>query len=263
MEQANDHWRLTADPFASGSGCFVPIPSHVEAIARVVHAIKSREPRVQVRAPAGLGKTVVLNRVLAAVRSPDLCIARGIAADSDRWLDDLARALGARSPAEFDRPAAWKRLAEAAKLRRIQGQGVVFAIDDRHELDDGIAPEMDRLARSIDPHPGARVTVLEFGRPTSRQSSQEPWILKVRLAPLTRTETTLYIDAKLAAAGRMDPTFTPRAINKLHALSAGNPRGIDRLAGLALLAGAMKRLEILPPDVIDGVAEECVLPESA
>ena len=45
---------------------------------------------------------------------------------------------------------------------------------------------------------------------------------------------------------------------RLHARSAGVPRGLDRLASLALLAGAVQRLEILSPEVVEGVARECV-----
>jgi MSHA biogenesis protein MshM len=74
---------------------------------------------------------------------------------------------------------------------------------------------------------------------------------------LTRSDAENYLTAKLASAGRDEPTFTPRAIHRLHLISAGNPRGLDRLASLALMAGALRKLEIVTPEIIDGVALEC------
>jgi type II secretory pathway predicted ATPase ExeA len=76
---------------------------------------------------------------------------------------------------------------------------------------------------------------------------------------LTRSDAEAYLNAKLAMAGRPERTFTPRAITGLHAAAAGNPRTLDRLASLGLMAGALRGLEIITPDVIAGVARECAL----
>ena len=61
----------------------------------------------------------------------------------------------------------------------------------------------------------------------------------------------------LRAAGRAEPTFTPRALNVLHACSGGVPRGVARLGSLALMAGAVRGLEMITPEIIEGVALEC------
>jgi type II secretory pathway predicted ATPase ExeA len=66
-----------------------------------------------------------------------------------------------------------------------------------------------------------------------------------------------YLAAKLARAGCTEPLFTPRATTRLHALSGGVPRRIDRLAVLCLIAGAVRGLEAVLPEVVDGVAGEC------
>jgi hypothetical protein len=76
--------------------------------------------------------------------------------------------------------------------------------------------------------------------------------------PLTRGAAGRYLADKLASAGRDGLTFTPGAITRLHALSGGVPRGLDRLASLSLMAGAMKRLEVIPPEVVEGVTRECI-----
>jgi hypothetical protein len=45
-------------------------------------------------------------------------------------------------------------------------------------------------------------------------------------------------------------------VTRLHAWSEGVPRGLNRFATLALMAGAIQGLEVIPPDVVDAVARE-------
>ena len=86
------------------------------------------------------------------------------------------------------------------------------------------------------------------------------WTLAIRLRPLSCSETELYLGAKLAAAGCRDPIFTDRAVTRLHVHSSGNPRGLDRLASLTLLAGASRGLEAVSSELVDSVLKECHLP---
>jgi type II secretory pathway predicted ATPase ExeA len=87
-----------------------------------------------------------------------------------------------------------------------------------------------------------------------------PWQLAIRIPALTRSETARYLDEKLAAAGRPETVFTPRALSRLYDISGGIPRGIDRLGSLALMAGAARGLEMITPEVVTGVAAECSTP---
>ncbi|MBX6314172.1 MAG: type II secretory pathway protein ExeA [Isosphaeraceae bacterium] len=251
------HWKLRRDPFAGNSPCYVATPVHAEAEARLVHALTSGDRRVVLRAEAGLGKSLLLARVLDRVREPTRRVVR-VASPTDgaSLFAACAEGLGGRLPPDPGRPRAWRALADAARLCRLQGQAIVLAVDDDQGLN---RPEdrldLDRLVH-LDPHPEARVSVLRVGR-LSEEEPSDPWELVIRLLPLTRSEAEQYLSAKLAAAGRDEPTFTPRALTRLHALSGGVPRGLDRLASLALMAGAARGLEIIPPEVVEAAALEC------
>jgi type II secretory pathway predicted ATPase ExeA len=135
---------------------------------------------------------------------------------------------------------------------------VVLAVDDCHHLTDPADRlDLERLVH-LDTHPRARLTVVRVGRgPADPEDEACPWGLAIRLRPLTHSEAGRFLTAKLAAAGRAAPTFTPRAVTRLHALSAGVPRGLDRLASLSLMAGAVRGLEMIPAEVVEGVAREC------
>jgi type II secretory pathway predicted ATPase ExeA len=78
--------------------------------------------------------------------------------------------------------------------------------------------------------------------------------LAIGLERITRSEAETYVEAKLSAAGCAEHIFTPRALTRLHCWSEGVPRGIDQLATLSLMAGALNGLEVVSPDVVDGVA---------
>jgi type II secretory pathway predicted ATPase ExeA len=257
------HWRLTRDPFLDGTPPFVPTAVHHEAVARLVHTIESGQRRAIVQAEAGRGKSVVLARALAETKSP----ARRAAlisspTDGTSLLSLLAERLGIRVASGAGRPAAWKALADAVRLCRWQRLQVVLAIDDAQDL---VAPadrlDLDRLVH-LDPHPEARLTILAAYR-TSKEDEERrtAWDLLIHLPALTRSETEQYVTAKLAAAGRAEPTFTPRSLHRLHAVSAGIPRGLERLASLALMAAAVRGLEMISPEIVEGVARECILPE--
>jgi MSHA biogenesis protein MshM len=257
------HWKLLRDPFVGSGSPYVPVAPHAEAVARLVDTIETGQRRAVVRAGAGLGKSSVLARALAETRGPWRRTAwLSSPTDGAGLLAGLAEGLGRRVPAGASRGLAWKALDEAVRLCRWQRQRVILAIDDcQHLTDPADRLDLERLAH-LDPHPDTRLTVLQAYRTDEVDDPATlaaPWELLIRLPALTRSDAEIYLAAKLAAAGRGEPTFTPRAIQRIHLISAGNPRGLDRLASLALMAGALRGLEIVTPDIIEGVAGECTL----
>jgi MSHA biogenesis protein MshM len=254
------HWGMNRDPFREGDPTFVATPVHAEAVARLVHAIETGQRSAALNGAGGTGKSTVLNRALAETWSPLRKVARVTSPTDGLALHvELAERLGRRVPAGAERALAWRRLAEGVRLCHWQGQSVVFAVDDSHQLLTDPAARLD-MARLVDiaPRSEARVTLLRVGREGSGVGDPASWELSIRLLPLTRGAAGRYLADKLASAGRDGLTFTPGAITRLHALSGGVPRGLDRLASLSLMAGAMKRLEVIPPEVVEGVTRECI-----
>lgn len=251
------HWKLGFDPFHPGAVPFVATPVHAEALARLRHVIESGERIASVWAKPGLGKTVLLDALRVQIRSPWCRVARCQgASDISTLCDELARSLGVPHSMVSGTPGrSWRLLADAIRLCRLQHISVVLAIDDCQTLSD--PDELERLAR-LDAHPAARLTIIRAGRvPSWKPLRRTTWELKIRLDSLSRDETEGYLRQKLAAAGRRSLIFTPPAISRLHALAGGVPRGLDRLASLALVAGARDQLDRIGPDLVEQVAYEC------
>jgi MSHA biogenesis protein MshM len=256
------YWKLSGDPFLGHSRCFVPSTTHEEAVARLVSTIESGQRLAVVRAGAGLGKSAVIAEALARTRNPARRFSRVVCPiDALALYAGLAEGLGRRLPRGFGKPSAWAALVEAVRLCHWQKLQPVLIVDGLEHSEDGPSrSDLERLVH-LSPNASGRLTVVAAIRETEESPGLAfgpDWQLAIRLLCLTRTETALYVRLKLASAGRSDEAFTPRALNRMYSISTGEPRGIDRLASLGLMAGAYRRLEVVTPDVIDGVAAECL-----
>lgn len=172
---------------------------------------------------------------------------------------DLLERLGVRVRVGSSRPAAWKALTDAVKVCHWQKIHPILVIDDVRDLvNEDDRRDLARLVHLADASCGP-LTIVVAECEDAADPHARAWDRSIRLLPLTRSETGPYVASKLATARRFDPAFTPQAVGRLHDLSLGVPRGIDRLASMALMAGALQRLDPVTPDVIDEVARECDL----
>ena len=91
------HWGLSRDPFAESDSPYVSLPSHDEAVARLLFSIETSQRRAILAGPAGLGKSAVLRKARFESRSPRRRFA-SIVCPRDRELlfTSLAECLGQR-----------------------------------------------------------------------------------------------------------------------------------------------------------------------
>jgi type II secretory pathway predicted ATPase ExeA len=248
------YWGLQKNPFAELDSPYVALPSHDEAVARLTHGIESLLPRVALIAPAGLGKSVVLRQAFRQVRDPVRRLvtlsARSGASD---WVATLAERLGQRLGPEPDRLLAWRALERALRVTSLNGFQVVIAMEDsnaefaeRAELD---LDSLEHVGSSLHPP----VTIIQVARGDHRERCEvtDRWSSAIGLQALTRSQTEHYLTGKLSWAGGTREMFTARAITRLHALAAGNPRRVERLAADCLTAGARCGLEVIPAELVD------------
>ncbi len=265
MEVWQQHWALARDPFDDHDPPYVPLPSHDEALFRLVYAIEQGRRDVIFLAEAGLGKTVVLRRALAETRSPGRRVAMFQAtSDGSSTLGMLAQRLGQSVGRGAGVPATWQALGRAFRIAALQGLQIVVALDDwTHCCEARLVRDLHALAHNGSGR-AACLTVIRVGCPPrdGRIEPPDPWRLVIGLMRLTRSQVDDYLTAKLALVGCSERIFTPRAVTRLHGLSRGVPRGVEQLAALSLMAGAVRGLEVITPDVVNGVAPECYLDES-
>jgi type II secretory pathway predicted ATPase ExeA len=236
---------------------YVATPSHDEAVARLAFAIERHQRFVCLLAEAGMGKSMVARRAVQEVRRPRRrAILVRAAADPGLLLGRIAEGLGMPSAVGSDRTRAWRSTARAIGAAAIEGCHVVLVVDGwDHAGDPRTMQDLTAVMQATGPG-GAACTLVRIGRGTGDEPELgcEPWSMMIRLERLTRSEAESYLDAKLATAGCRDRLFTRRAIDRLHVWSEGVPRALDELASVALVAGAIQRLEVVTPEIVDGVA---------
>jgi type II secretory pathway predicted ATPase ExeA len=171
----------------------------------------------------------------------------------------LAERLGQRVGREPTRLAAWRALERAIRVASLQGEQVVVIVEDCDEqVDATVRNDLDLLGQ-LGSTTSAGLTIIQLER-----TDQEPgpaarmaWAPRIGLNRLTRSEVEHYLTTKIHWAGTAERLFTPRAISRIQALSLGVPRGIEQLASISLMAGAVRGLEVINPELVDAAALEC------
>jgi type II secretory pathway predicted ATPase ExeA len=222
-----EHWGCASDPFEGPNSAYVPLRSHEQAVARLAREVAMPARRCLLWAEAGLGKSRVLERLISAARDPRRkFVAITCLADSQPLVVRLAELLGSRGTT--DRFKAWISVERALRAAALARAHFVFVIDDFHRLEAAAdRADLENLSTL-----NSAVTIIEAGHgrvPDGKQSL-----------------------IGLDAVGCRDTIFTPRAVTRLHGLSEGVPRALERLATHSLMAGADRGIEVVTADVVDG-----------
>jgi type II secretory pathway predicted ATPase ExeA len=153
----------------------------------------------------------------------------------------------------------WRRVCEALAADQYVGRQAVLVADD---VDDAPSATISALARlvSLDVSAGVRLTTIAGCRPGGLDRLGERMLeqaeLLVELEPLSLEESRAYLHGCVVRAGRTDPIFTNAAVLRLHELSDGVLRRLNRLADQALVAGAIQGQVCVDTETVEGVFHE-------
>jgi hypothetical protein len=80
--------------------------------------------------------------------------------------------------------------------------------------------------------------------------------LTIQTPPFSRDESRDYVISLLSRAGRREPLFTDSALDRLHELSGGAPRELNRLCDMSLLAAMSAGAVAVTADIVSSFAAE-------
>jgi TonB family protein len=219
--------------------------THREALASLFYGIDAGRGFLALIAEPGMGKTTLLFHLLELLRSSArTAFLFQTQCDSRELLRYLLADL------EIDtrgKDLAWmhERLKEVLIGEARAGKHFVVFIDEAQNLSDSALETVRLLSNFETPRSKLMQIVLagqpqladKLARPELRQLCQRISILS-QLGPLTRTETSVYIDHRLHTAGyKGGHLFTPEALVMIAAWSEGVPRKINNLCFNALTLG--------------------------
>jgi general secretion pathway protein A len=276
------HWKLKQRPFENrvDSKFYYPAETHQAALLKLHYAIENRRSAALLCGPGGMGKSLIveaLNRQLNDTCGP-LCHLVFPAMNSSQLVQYLVEQVGA-TPAENDarerqpqRDLANNVMLFENFLRRNleQGRHAVIVVDEAHLLEQYELLEPLRLLLNLAANdaPGESAwTLVLVGQPTLLSHAERYHALDERLAVkcmLNRfvlEETTAYIQHRLREAGvDAEDIFEYVALERIHLLTQGIPRRINRLCDLALMVGYAEDRTQITSEVIDSVHSDLAAP---
>ena len=153
-----------------------------------------------------------------------------------------------------------RTLEEFLKSLTSLGARALLIVDEAQKLPVHVLDQVKRLTRLAEEAPLQVVLVGQLGltdslrAPDLRPLDQRVTI-RYRLRPLTVGETAAYVMHRLTVAGgESSVMFTPKALQRVHRATGGNPRLINLVCDRALLAAFSAHETRIEPAVVDRAA---------
>jgi general secretion pathway protein A len=153
------------------------------------------------------------------------------------------------------------------------GKHPVVVVDEAHFLEQYGLLQPLRLLLNIGASEASGEsawTLVLVGEPTLLSQVERYHALDERLSVkcllnrLREEETASYIQHRLRIAGaKQDDLFTPDAIQRIHVLSSGIPRRINRICDLSLMVGFAEDLSSVTEETVDQVHNDLAAPQVA
>jgi general secretion pathway protein A len=280
------HFGLTQDPFS-----IAPDPRylfmserHREALAHLLYGVTGRDGAasgtgggfVLLTGDIGTGKTTICRCFLeqipagchvAYIFNPKLTVTELLQSICEEF--HIVVAHGSTTPPTvkdyIDALNAFLLRSHAA------GQSSVLIIDEAQNLAPDVLEQL-RLLTNLETSERKLLQIVLIGQPELRTMLARPEleqlaqrvIARFHLDALTETETTQYIQHRLAVAGHTgELPFDPPSLRRIHRLARGVPRRINLLCGRALLGAWANGLSRVDRRVVDKAAAEVFGPEAA
>lgn len=267
------YWNLSRKPFGGAQGCdeFFAGQSHQSAMLRLGYGLLNLSGPAMVLGLSGVGKSLLV-RVFAK-EHPRFSPLVTISFPSLRP-DELLRAVvqeltGTPCEANAGGEQVVVQLRDALRKKSAAGQRTLLVFDDAHLISDHSLREVVLpLLNLTESDAAMELSVILIGQPVLSAQIRRHTPLAERVAvttPITgwtQAETVSYIAQRLAAAGGRAEIFSTAALNRLHEVTTGNPRRVNRLADMALVVGFADSLSQITDAEIDAIASE-LLPAAA
>lgn len=222
--------------------------SYTRAKAYMQYAVMREEGFLVVTGRPGMGKTTLIQDLLAELGAEQRLVARVDSTQLDA--DDLLRLVtyGFELPARGLDKATLLHGLEGLLRRRPEGAGTaILVVDEAQDLPDRSLEEL-RLITNLQQGARALIQIFLVGQDSLRDVIRQPHLEQLQqrivaachLEPLDLTETRAYIRHRLLCAGWSgDPVFEADALLLIHRASGGVPRLINKVCDRLLLYGSV------------------------
>lgn len=231
-----------------------------EALARCEHLVQTGRPFGLVTGPAGVGKSLLLRRLAAAsvtAADPPPILLDVTQADGETLLADLSDALAAGGPGQ-SAAERWRSVRDRLEGLVACGRRQLVLLDHLDAADPSACAVVARLLQSGGEASG--LTIIAAARhpaaPAIAELQQDFGWLRIELAPLSHGQTRDALRRRLRQSGRHEHALDSAAVSDVLELTRGNPRQVERLVELALLAAEADAAETVSAPLLRAAARE-------
>lgn len=240
-----------------------PSEGHKRALSYLMYGMQRREGFVVITGNIGIGKTLLVQKLIEDIGRSGLSVARVAMAnlDADGVLPMVASAFGlpheSRSKIGLTNDL-------IAKILPTYNRGALLIVDEAQTCTPAALEEL-RAISNLQAHGRALLQVFLVGQSELRRTLAQPNMEQLRqriitsyhLRPLDVGELRDYIEHRLTAAGwRSDPQLAHAIYPRIHEWSGGVPRRINMLMDRILLYGYLEELHALDEADVQVVINE-------
>lgn len=270
-----EHWKLSDRPFENriDGKYYYSAETHQAALLKLHYAIENRRAAALLCGPGGMGKSLVIDKLQSQLSDTFRPIVHIVfpVMSSNQLVRYIVNHVDPGSSEQ--QPETWSDLArfEAFLRNSIQEERhPVIIVDEAQLLEQHELLEPLRLLLNVaasDSDGESAWTLVLAGQPTLLSQVERYHALDERLAVkcmlnrFLQDETAAYIQHRLRSAGsESDDIFEADAIERIHLLTQGIPRRINRLCDLALMVGYAEDLTSISAATIDNVHGDLAAP---
>lgn len=214
-----------------------------EAIASLLHGIKSRKGFITLIAEAGTGKTTLLRRIVEELEGESQVVfVFNPGVSFEELLEFICTELGLDTRG-CKRLHLIDRLNSHLLEQLTAGRNVVVMIDEAQTLEDSVLEEL-RLLSNLETSKEKILQIVLSGQPELEEKLRRPQLRQLRqrigvrttLKPVQPAEMQAYVETRLRAAGASrNDLFTPAALKRVWQASGGIPRVINVICDNAMM----------------------------
>jgi type II secretory pathway predicted ATPase ExeA/LysM repeat protein len=230
-----------------------------EAMASLLHGIKSRKGFITLIAEAGTGKTTLLKRIVDEIEGEtQIVFVFNPGVSFDELLEFICTELGIETRG-CKRLHLLERLNHHLLEQLTAGRNVVVMIDEAQTLEDSVLEEL-RLLSNLETAKEKILQILLSGQPELEEKLRRPSLRQLRqrigvratLKPVQPAEMQAYVETRLRSAGadRTD-LFTPAALKRVWQASGGIPRVINVICDNAMMIAFAEGQKRITPKTLN------------
>jgi len=245
---------------------------HAEALATLLYAVQERKGFITLTGEVGVGKTTILNALLAKLPTT---VQTAYLFNTALEVEDLFASIF--EELEIEPVVPWRKSTALSKLnhylidRMTKGKQTLLIVDEAQNLSDALLEEI-RMLSNLETPESKLLQIVLVGQPELADKLSQPRLRQLRqrvelrhaIKPLDEGETATYLRERQLVGGHpRGDCFTSSAERAVYRFSRGIPRIINVLCDNSLIVAFSRQSLRVSAQMVEEAARDLGLSGSA